>query len=237
MNLNKKYNYTTLERVTQPGGARYYFCPQTGKRLPSVTTIIEKTSDKTGLLEWRQRIGDREADRICREATQLGSLMHTHLECHIGGILRPSGTNLVRQQAEAMADQIIEYGLCKVDEVWGSEISLWYPGLYAGTTDLVGVYDGKPAILDFKSARKVKKLEHIQGYLHQLVGYATSHDELFGTQIETGVIFMVDKDFNYKQFVLEGDDFKTKQDEWFDILDRYYAVVNTSVSSSVISFK
>jgi genome maintenance exonuclease 1 len=219
----RRYDYPTLERNTQANGTRHYTCPQTGKPLASVTTVLDQTSDKSGLLEWRKRVGDKEADRIKHEAVGLGSLMHTHLEHYVGGLPRPGGTNLVRQQAEAMADQIIEYGLNQIDEWWGSEVALYYPALWGGTCDLVGVYKGQPAIIDFKSARKMKKREHIENYLIQTAAYGIAHNELYETNIKTGVIFMVDRDFNFQEFLLEGDDFRAMSDAWFDRLEQYYA--------------
>jgi genome maintenance exonuclease 1 len=231
MQLIEKYSYVPLERTTARGGARHYKCPITGSQLVSVTTVIDQTADKTGLLEWRKRVGDKEADKVKHEALGLGTLMHTHLECYINGLARPTGTNLVRQQAEAMADQVIEFGLSQVGDVWGSEVGLYYPGLYAGTCDIVGEYrrpsDASivPAIMDFKTARKMKKREHIENYLDQIAAYAMAHDELHGTNIETGIIFMVDRDFNYQEFILEGAEFQARKMIWLDRLDRYFASV------------
>jgi CRISPR/Cas system-associated exonuclease Cas4 (RecB family) len=225
---SQKYTYVPLERNTPLGGTRHYICPRTSKRLPSVTSIIDQTSDKTGLLEWRKRIGDKKADEIKNEALGLGTLMHSHLECFLAGKPRPTGNNLVRLQAEAMADQIIEHGLSQIDEIYGSEVGLYYPGLYAGTMDGIGLYHDKLCVFDFKTARKMKKLEHIEDYLIQLCAYSAAHDELFGTEITTGIIFMVDRDFQYQTFILEGGEFKAKALAWVDRLDRYFA---TPVSS------
>lgn len=229
MQLVEKYAYQALERNTAASGQRHYICPQTGRRLPSVTTILDQTADKSGLLEWRKRVGEQEADRVKREALGLGTLMHTHLECHIAGTTRPSGTNLVRQQAEAMADQIIEFGLSQVLECWGSEIGVYCPGLYAGTCDLIGEFrrpsDSRvvPAIMDFKTARKMKKREHIEDYFLQIVAYGMANDELYESNIDTGVVFMVDRDFNFQQFVLEGAEFQATKVAWLNRLDSYYS--------------
>jgi genome maintenance exonuclease 1 len=227
----EKYAYAPLERNSPIGGIRHYVCPQSGAHLPSVTSILDYTADKTGLLEWRKRIGDKKANEIQREALGLGTLMHTHLECHLADRPRPTGNNLVRQQAEAMADQIIKYGLSQIEQVYGSEVALYYPGLYAGTTDGIGIYQGELCIFDFKTARKMKKLEHIGDYLLQLAAYGMAHDELYQTNIKRGIIFMVDRDFNYQHFILEGDDFQAATMAWLDRLDQYYNVDKQTLNS------
>lgn len=231
----KEYEYPTLVRNTPANGQRYYICPATGRHLPSVTRVLDHTADKTGLLEWRKRVGDKEADRIKYEATGLGTLVHEHLEKFIMGKPRPTGNNLVRQQAEAMADQIIEHGLTQVSEIYGSEVGLFMPGLYAGTADSIASVHGLPrcdgewvdpgvlSVIDFKSAKKIKKREHIEDYLTQIVAYGMAHDGLFDTQIEQGVIYMVDRDFQFEKFVLNGAEFKSYQGKWLDRLDQYYS--------------
>ncbi len=213
MRINRRYAYQTLSRVTRPDGVRHYLCPETNTLVPSVTTVISETLDKKGLQEWYAWVGRDKAERVKKEATDLGSLVHTHVENHIVGIPRPSGTNLIRKLSERMADQIIERGLCDVDEVWGQEVALYHPGLYAGTTDLVGIYRGRPAIMDHKTAKKMRKREDIEGYMMQLGAYSLAHDHLFGTNIELGVIFMVTREFAFQAIVLSNEElehYKTK---------------------------
>jgi len=208
MNFVERYKYHLLEKVTYASGARHYICPNTGNKLPSVTTILSATApDKKELLEWRQRVGDKKADETKKEAIGLGTLMHNHLEKYILGEQRPGGNNYIRVMAERMADQIIHRGLVNVEEVWGSEVILYSPELFAGTTDLVGIYKGKPAIMDFKTAKKLRTREMIDDYFHQLGAYGIAHDEMHGTAIQTGVIFMVSRDCDYEEFVVEGGEF------------------------------
>lgn len=220
MKIIERYKYRALERVTYPNGARHYLCPDSGKKLPSVTTILSATADKKELVEWRQRVGEKKANEISKEATAIGSLMHTHLEKHILGEPRPPGNNYVRVLAERMADQIINRGLVDVEECWGSEVILYAPELYAGTTDLVGIYKGKPAIMDFKTAKKMRSRAMIDDYFHQLSAYGIAHDELYGTAIKTGVIFMVTREYEYEEFIIENEEFDAYKDRF---LDRYEA--------------
>lgn len=221
MKINRKFEYVQLERITRDDGVRHYRCPVTNLLLPSVTTILSGTEDKKGLLEWRARVGDQKADEIRDEACALGGLMHLHIENYVSGIARPRGNNFIRVQAERMADQIINRGLPNVDEIWGQEVMLYYPGLYAGTTDLVGIYKGEEAIMDHKTARKMKKRSDILNYLHQIPAYAIAHDELYGTKIKTGVIFMVDREFNYQEFVIDITELETRKGEWLDRVTAY----------------
>ncbi len=221
MYLTDRYQYRKLERITQVNGIRHYTCPITNRPLVSVTTVLDQTSTKPELLEWRQRVGDKKADQIKKEAVDLGSLMHTHLERHINNQARPGGNNLIRVMAQQMADQIIQRGLVHIDEVWGCEVALFYPGLFAGSTDLVGIYNGQPAIIDFKTAKKLRSRDMIEDYFLQLCAYSLCHNELYSTTISTGVIFMVDRENNFQDFVIEGVEFHAAMQKWFTRLECY----------------
>jgi genome maintenance exonuclease 1 len=218
--LNKIYSYPALERVTHDDGNRYYVCPE-GNRLSSVTTILSATGDKTGLLEWRAWVGDKRADQIRDEACGLGSLMHTHLENWMEGLDRPRGSNLIRQMASNMADVIINRGLCNVAEVWAMEEILYYPGLYAGTADLIGLHKGEACIMDYKTTNKMKTKDKIGDYAHQLAAYAMAHNEMYGTNITKGVIFMVSRDLQFEEFVFEGEEFQKAQVDWIGRVDTF----------------
>jgi hypothetical protein len=219
--INKKYPYFTLDRETIPSGERMYATPD--GLLPSVTTILSATADTKGLDEWRQFVGEAKANQIRDEATGLGTLMHEHLECYIQNIERPRGSNLVRQMARNMADQIINRGLVNVNEVWGFEIPLYYPNQYAGTADLLGEWNGKPAIMDYKTSKKVKTKDQIVDYGCQLAAYAKAHNHLFGTKIETGVVFMVTRDLQYLEFVFEGEEFEKCMSDWDERVEKYFS--------------
>jgi hypothetical protein len=226
MNLTARFQYPPLQRITQPNGVRHYVCPISGKMLPSVTTILDGTSVKPYLIEWRKRVGDIKADEIKREATGLGTLMHSHLECHVLGKQRPGGNNFIRRLGEQMADQVILRGLRHVEEVWGSEVGLYVPQLFAGTTDLVGVYKGSPAVMDFKTTRKMRRTLN-EDYPLQLCAYILCHNEMHGTNISTGVIFLVDRDLNYQEVRVDGASFRAKTEEWFDRVEQYLAKTET----------
>lgn len=219
--LNKCFDYPALERVTAEDGTRHYTCPVTHSPLPSVTTILSATADKTGLLMWEEFVGKKKADRVREEALALGTLMHTHLENYIQGVDRPRGNNLIRQMAERMANRIIERGLPAVNEVWGMEVAMYFPGVYAGTTDLVGLHDGVPAIMDHKTAKKLRTWEQVSDYGDQLGAYALAHNEVYGTNIRKGVIFMVDRELGFQKFEVEGIQLERHKDNFLRRLDTY----------------
>jgi hypothetical protein len=240
--INKLYDYPTLNRTTSEDGTRFYLDPDTQQPLPSVTTILGHTADKSFLVEWRKRVGDKKAEEIRTEAAALGTLLHTHMECHIQNIPRPKGSNLIRMMAERMANVVIRDGLSLVDESWGIEVPLYFPGLYAGTTDLVGVYKGKPAIMDYKNTKKMKKKDMITDYFCQCVAYALAHNYHHGTNIQQAVIFMVDRQLEFQTFVIEGDEFEHYANLWMSRIKEYEAtggptciVAGQSVENMMVS--
>tara|TARA_Y100000114_G_scaffold146131_1_gene156522 strand:- start:362 stop:1066 length:705 start_codon:yes stop_codon:yes gene_type:complete len=214
----QKFNYQELNKTAR-NGKRHYKTPD-GRTVPSVTTVLSATKDMTHLHAWRKRIGEQKAQQITTESANIGTVMHSSLEKHVKGIDRKPGSNLIHQKAHAMANVIIDNGLNDVSEVWGSEVSLHYPELYAGTTDLVGVYKGEPAICDFKQARKLKKKEWIEDYFLQLCAYAEAHNKVYDTNIRQGRVFICTQNNEYQTF--EIDDYDKWCGKWFAKLEQYY---------------
>lgn len=225
-----KYDYTPLARESVEG-KRHYALPN-GDRVPSVTTILEATKPaeaKQALQNWRKAVGEQRAQQITTEAANRGTRMHTYLERYVkDDDIGEFPSNPFAQPSWFMAAEVILKGLCHADEYWGSEVPLYYSGLYAGTTDLVGTWKGQPAIMDFKQSNKVKKREWIDDYFIQLAAYAAAHNETHGTDIKTGVILMCVKpatpDDNpvYQEFVLEPRDFAYWSDQWMRRVELYY---------------
>tara|TARA_B100001093_G_scaffold516383_1_gene595026 strand:- start:756 stop:1460 length:705 start_codon:yes stop_codon:yes gene_type:complete len=217
----QKYPYGELSRVTKDK-KRHYETPD-GRQVPSVTTVLSTTKDMTHLHAWRKRIGAAKAQQITTESANIGTVMHRSLEKHVKGEDRKPGSNLIQQKAHIMANVIIDNGLNDVSEVWGSEVSLYYPELYAGTTDLVGVYKGEPAIMDFKQARRLKKKEWVEDYYLQLVAYAEAHNKQYDTQIKNGRIFICTQANEYQTF--EIDNYDQWVGKWYAKLEEYYKKV------------
>ena len=125
-----------------------------------------------------------------------------------------------------MANIIIETGLGDLEELWGLETTLYYPDLYAGATDVVGIYDGQPAIVDFKQSNKPKRREWIQDYFEQLGAYAMAHNQVYGTKIQSGIILMCTKDFLFQKFEVSGRDFVKHQHAFLRKCDQYHENVS-----------
>jgi len=214
----EKYPYGDLNRQSK-NGKRHYETPD-GRLVPSVTTVLSATKDMTHLHAWRKRVGAEKAQQITTESANIGTVMHRSLEKHVKGEDRTPGSNLIQQKAHTMANVIIDNGLNDVSEVWGSEVSLHYPELYAGTTDLVGVYKGEPAIMDFKQARRLKKKEWVEDYYLQLVAYAEAHNKQYDTQIKSGRIFICTQANEYQTFDI--DNYDQWVGKWYAKLEEYY---------------
>jgi len=232
---NPKFDYQPLNRVTEDG-KRLYATPD-GKKLPSVTTVLDKTKPeekKAALNEWRKRVGAENAQKITTEAANRGTRMHTYLEDYIKqGQLKERGSNPFGWASHAMAQTVIEDGLVNVNEIWGVEVPLYFPSLYAGTTDGCGLHLDEESILDYKQTNKPKREEWIEDYYLQLVAYALAHNEVYGTNIRKGVVLMcvkppVDDMGNplarpvYQEFILKSKDFDYWADQWWRRLELYY---------------
>lgn len=222
MHINPLYDYPDIERVTLESGARYYICPDTRKKLPSVTTILSATSEKD-FAEWEARVGKKKADQERKYGTDLGSLVHEHMEKHILNEARPGGNNFIRVEARRMAEVMIEKALPPVGELWGIETPLFFPSLFAGTTDLVGQYNSIPSIMDFKTAKKLRKREEIDDYRDQLGAYAICHDERYGTNIKQGVIFMVARDLKFECHIYNEQELNTGKESFLNRVSVFYS--------------
>ena len=198
------------------------------EKLPSVTTILSATQSQEkqdSLAKWKAKVGENEAERVKNVAGARGTKMHSILEGYIDGenILDLTETG---GEAHRMANTIIDQGFKDLDEIWGSEATLAYPGLYAGATDLVGIYQGRDSIIDFKQSNKPKKREWIEDYFLQLAAYATAHNWVYNTQIDQGVVLMCTKDNYFQKFEVQGQEFQKYMWEWLRRVDAYYKAQN-----------
>jgi len=220
--INSPYDYQELKR-TSVNGKRLYNNPW-GEPVPSVTTILDKTKPKEkreALNNWKKRVGEAEAQRIVTEAANVGTQMHNMLEAWVKNE-EYTGESTI--QSRMMADTVKKNVEPYLDEVWGSEVNLCYPGLYAGTTDLVGVYKGKPTIMDFKQTNKPKKREWIDDYFMQGAAYGLAHNELYGTEIENIAIFMCSRDCEWQLFEVEAEEFNQWSERWSKRVEEFYVL-------------
>ena len=234
--LKERFNYTPISRESVEG-KRLYATPD-GSKVPSVTTILDKTKPKEkmeALLAWKKRVGEVKAQEIVTEAAGRGTRMHKFLEDYVKtGVINEPGTNPYSKQSHVMAKHVIEHGLCNVNEIWGVEVPLYYPGLYAGTTDGCGLHLNDESIIDYKQTNKPKKEEWIEDYYLQLTAYALAHNEVHKTNIRKGVVLMcVSPKMNeqlvmieepkYQEFVLKPEDFSYWERRWWDRVEEYYS--------------
>ena len=229
MKWNKKYNYPKSIR-SLINDERHY---DIGKeKLPSVTTILSATKSdeaKESIARWKAKVGENEATRVRDTAASRGSNMHLHLERYILGTGHKELTD-EGQVAGDMAQVIIDKGLCDVSEIWGSEVTLYYPGLYAGATDLVGIYDYEDSIIDFKQSNRPKRREWIDDYFMQLGAYAMAHNYVYGSEITQGVILMCTPDNYFQRFQIKGKEFIKYQHRFLEKVDRFYNDRNKAAS-------
>ena len=217
----EKYKYEKLKRV-EVNGKRRYAAPG-HPPVASVTTILSGTKDMSHLIAWKKRVGEKKAQEIVTEASGVGTRMHHYLETYVEtGEWPTPGSNPYAQQAHSMATVIRDQAMVDVDEIWGSEVPLYVPGIFAGTTDLVGQYKGNPCIMDFKQTNRPKKPEWVEDYYLQLTAYALGHNEVHGTDIREGHIFMCSRAGEYQQFDLWPDEFAEWEQEWWNRCRQYY---------------
>ena len=221
MKWNKLYEYPASMRTSIEGKRHYEI---TGEKLPSVTTILQATQSKEkqeSLAKWKAKVGENEAERVKNQAASRGTNMHLHLERYILGKGHMDLTD-EGQVAGDMAQTIIDKGLCDMSEIWGSEVTLYYPGLYAGATDLVGVYDYENSIVDFKQSNRPKRKEWIGDYFMQLAAYAMAHNHVYNTDITQGVILMCTPDRYFQKFQVKGKEFIRYQHKFLERIDLFY---------------
>ena len=218
MKKNSKYTYVRGTQAMEHGSRIYDF---NGMRMPSVTTILSKTKDQSFLTAWKNRVGHENAERIKNVSSNRGTAMHKFLEKHIEDVGYDDLTTLGRE-AKSMANKIIEDGLSKVSEYYGSEVMLYYPDLYAGSTDLVCMHDGMETIVDFKQANRPKKEEWIEDYYLQIAAYAMAHDYVHGSNIQQGVIMVCTPDLYYQEFKCEGEKMRHYRHEFLKRLSQYH---------------
>ena len=218
MKKNNKYSYITGTRI-EDHGTRLY--DVNGARLPSVTTILGRTKDQQFIKDWKAKVGEAEADRIKNLSSNRGTAMHKFLESYVQGVGYDDLTGL-GQEAKAMAEKVIDVGLTPVEEYYGSEVTLYYPGLYAGSTDLVCIHNGKDTVVDFKQSNRPKRQEWIGDYYLQIAAYAMAHDYVHGSQIEQGIIMVCTPDLYYQEFVVNGAELRQAKHEFLKRLDMYH---------------
>jgi len=228
---SEKYTYVDATRYEDQGTRLY---DVNGSRLPSVTTILGRTKDQQFLKEWKAKVGEAEAERIKNVSSSRGTSMHKFLEHYILGTGYDDLTE-IGQKAKTMAQKVFEIGLAPVEEYYGSEVTLYYPGLYAGSTDLVCLHNGVEAVVDFKQANRPKKKEWIEDYYMQIAAYAMAHDYVHNSAIQKGVIMVCTPDLYYQEFVIDGAELRRYKHKFLKRLDMYYDLLHDEKEQAKIN--
>ena len=215
---NDKYTYVDATRHEEHGSRLY---DVNGTRLPSVTTILGRTKNQQFLKDWKAKVGEQEAERIKNLSSRRGTSMHKFIECYVEDVGYDDLTGL-GQEAKAMAEKIIDVGLTPVEEYYGSEVTLYYPGLYAGSTDLVCTHNGKDTVVDFKQANRPKREDWIEDYFMQIGAYAMAHDYVHKSEIKQGVIMICTPDLYYQEFKISGAELRSWKHKFLKRLDMYH---------------
>ena len=217
----ERYNYVRVPRSDDEGNRTY---DVQGAKLPSVTTILSRTKDQGYLKKWKAKVGEHQAEVIKNISSKRGTSMHKYIEAFILGRGYEDLTSL-GQQAKTMAHKVIEMGLTPVDEYYGSEVTLYYPGLYAGSTDLVCVHNNMDTIIDFKQANSPKRKEWIGDYYMQIAAYAMAHDYIHGSTIQQGIIMVCTPDLYMQEFRFQGAELRMWKHKFLARLNEYYEML------------
>ena len=220
MKKSNKYSYIQGKQITDVDtGTRFYDFQ--GMRLPSVTTVLAKTKNQEYLTAWKNKVGHEKAESIKNLSSKRGTAMHKFLESHIQGVGYDDLTEL-GQAAKPMAQKIIEVGLTPISEYYGSEVMLHYPGLYAGSTDLVCNHNGLDTIIDFKQSNRPKKQEWIEEYYLQIAAYCMAHDYVYQSKIRQGIIMICTPDLYFQEFKFQDEELRSWKHKWLKRLDMYH---------------
>ena len=226
MKWSNKFIYPKSTRSIEDGYRKYFLGEE---KLPSVTTILSATKseeEKAAIKNWQERVGFKEANRIKTEASSRGTSMHSYIEDYLRGRINESFFES-NEQYKNMAKEIIEKGVNnKLDEIYGMEETIYYPEQYAGTADLIGIYQGKDVIIDFKQSNKPKKTDYIQDYFLQLGAYTLAHDVVHGTKMKAGIILLCTKDILFQEFKIEGAELEMYQNLFMGRVKKFYQMNN-----------
>jgi hypothetical protein len=177
--------YKDLECETADTGRRYV--TPTGDSYPSITTVLGELS-KDSIMKWRKRVGEEEANRISHRAASRGTAVHDLLEKYVNNEEIPKDTLPHIYNSYLKMKPILD---ARVSKVYAQEAPLYSDYLQiAGRVDLVGMWDGVPSIIDYKTSRKKKKKEWCEGYFMQCAFYALAWEERTGMAIPNIVVAM-----------------------------------------------
>ena len=189
--------------ATTKGGVRLYETPE-GNKYPSITTILS-VRNKSGLVEWRKRVGDKVANHVMHKAAARGTSVHHMCEDYL------NNENIDHHQKNFLPWCLftqLQKVLTNIDNIHAQEAGL-YSDKYkvAGRVDCIAEYNGVLSIIDFKTSTKERNDEWNENYYIQCSAYAEMYGEMTGTEIDQIVILCVTEDGTVQEFVKEKYDY------------------------------
>lgn len=224
MTYKPKFKYKEIE-ATMEAGQRRYNTP--AGRFASITTVLSGTqpAEKSKAIEdWRKSMGEASADEAVRRAATHGTAVHLLMERHFKHeeLMAPDEDGNPISDTDFKAYRSLQFLIRRIDEVWGIEVPLFSTMLrVAGRCDMIAKYKGIPSIIDFKTSTKLKTREDIRDYAIQLAFYAIAHNEMFGTDIQQGVILMAAQGGFPMEFIFTVDE---ALDELVDRIEQFYTL-------------
>jgi hypothetical protein len=197
-----RHDIPKLERKTAPDGSRVYETPS-GRAYPSVTTVTGLLG-KAAILAWRKRVGEEEANRISTQAANRGTRIHSLCESYL------KNETVTPDMFDHHTWNSILPELSRINNIHALETPLYSDHLeVAGTVDCIAEYEGKLAVIDFKTSKRVKSRDDISNYFMQCAAYAVAFEERTGLPVGNLVIIMAVDD--HEPLI-----FKEKRDTWIN---------------------
>jgi genome maintenance exonuclease 1 len=206
--FREKYNYPVYH-VNKINNIRFYSVSE-NLNVPSVTSILRLTNPKQPInfnLNYKT------------DSMEIGNYMHKYLEHYVSrdDSFHSDTKNYVI--AKKLAQIIIDNFIDNLDEAWGTEVSVLYKNLYAGTIDLIGKKDERLSVIDYKSSYRKKTKEEMEEYFLQLAAYAIAHDWQYKTNIDSLIVFLAIRNGEFEKTVISGQELDSYKEKWFERLD------------------
>ena len=206
--FREKYNYPVYH-VNKINNIRFYSVSE-NLNVPSVTSILRLTNPKQPInfsLNYKT------------DSMEIGNYMHKYLEHYVSrdDSFHSDTKNYVI--AKKLAQIIIDNFIDNLDEAWGTEVSVLYKNLYAGTIDLIGKKDERLSVIDYKSSYRKKTKEEMEEHFLQLAAYAVAHDWQYKTNIDSLIVFLAIRNGEFEKTVISGQELDSYKEKWFERLD------------------
>jgi len=203
-------NYVVPEIKTQTINRKRYYVTPTGDKYPSITTVLGHFNKKA-IFEWRQRVGEKEANRISTQASRRGTKVHQMCEDYINNELDEKKFMPTDKETFNSIRNILD---SNIDNIQCQEATLYSDYLkVAGRVDCIGEWNDRLSVIDFKTSRKIKKKEYISNYFQQGAAYCVMFEERTKIPVDQ-IVIIIAVDGEEPQVFVE------KRDTWVLSLEK-----------------